>query len=493
MSNRFNLVDEPWLPVVDHGRVSLKMLFSQSEYRALGGTPTEKMALLKLLLAIAQAACTPDNDYQWQQLGWQGLAQRCLDYLQQQHDRFWLYGEQPFLQLPAIAAATVQSYGAVLPQVSTGNTTVLTESQQQKQLDDGEKAVLLVTLMGFALGGKKTDNSVVLSPGYQGKSNARGKAASGRTGPAMAHMGLLHSVCLGETLLQTLWLNLLSHEQITQCGLFPEGVGTAPWQQMPEGEDCVTARRLKQTLMGRLVPLSRFCLLQDSGLHYSEGLAHDSHNEGRFDPTIAIDRRAKKPKVLWANPEKRPWRELPALLSFIGQQQATFHCLQLDYSLTRAAHQPQPFAVWSGGLRVSANAGEQYASGTDDCVESMVWLEPSQFGEPWFNQLCLEMTALEQLAKMLYACVSRYCRELKIEKSEHPAQACGLFWQLCERQYQALVHDCEDREKCAALRRRFVGYLQQSFDQYCPHHSVRQLEAWAASKPKPGRYLKQES
>ena len=35
--NRFNLIDEPWLPVVDVGPVSLRQLFSHPEYRALGG------------------------------------------------------------------------------------------------------------------------------------------------------------------------------------------------------------------------------------------------------------------------------------------------------------------------------------------------------------------------------------------------------------------------------------------------------------------------
>jgi CRISPR system Cascade subunit CasA len=35
--NRYNLMDEPWIPIVDVGQVSLRQLFSQPEYRALGG------------------------------------------------------------------------------------------------------------------------------------------------------------------------------------------------------------------------------------------------------------------------------------------------------------------------------------------------------------------------------------------------------------------------------------------------------------------------
>lgn len=43
MDNRFNLIDEPWIPIADCGRVSLGQLF-----------------------AIAQAAATPDDETGWQ-------------------------------------------------------------------------------------------------------------------------------------------------------------------------------------------------------------------------------------------------------------------------------------------------------------------------------------------------------------------------------------------------------------------------------------------
>jgi hypothetical protein len=52
MENRFNLIDEPWIPVADVGRVSLADLFTNADYRALGSTPVQKIALLKFLLAI---------------------------------------------------------------------------------------------------------------------------------------------------------------------------------------------------------------------------------------------------------------------------------------------------------------------------------------------------------------------------------------------------------------------------------------------------------
>ena len=274
MTDRFNLIDEPWIPVTGIGLVSLKALFSNPEYRALGGNPVQKIAMTKLLLAIAQSAYTPEDNDAWAALKPEGLATKCLVYLNKWHDSFYLYGDKPFLQMPAIKAAAIQSFGAVLAEVSTGNTTVLTQSQVEKTLTDADKALLLVQLMGFALGGKKTDNTIVLSVGYQDKTNEKGKPATGKPSGSIGFLGFLHSFLQGESITENLWLNLFSHEQIVGMGIYPKGLGVAPWELMPTGESCIVAEALKSSLMGRLVPVSRFCLIAESGLHYSEGILH---------------------------------------------------------------------------------------------------------------------------------------------------------------------------------------------------------------------------
>lgn len=498
MDNRFNLIDEPWIPVADHGRVSLRQIFSNPGYRSLGGNPVQKIAILKLLLAIAQAAATPENESEWQALGAQGVAERCLAYLEEWHDRFYLYGERPFLQMPAVKVAKVQPFGAVLPEVSTGNTTVLSQIQVQRVLDDADKALLILTLMGFALSGKKTDNSVVLSADYAGKRNDKGKPSTGKPGPAVAHMGLLHTFLLGEKMQETLWLNLLTKKQITQMNIYPEGVGIAPWEVMPNGEDCLQAKRLKQSLMGRLVSVCRFCLLTESGLHYSEGIAHPGYKDGVVDPSMAINYSGKDPKALWVDPDKRPWRELTALLGFLGQEEVQgFQSWQLTHGLDRARESAEVFAIWSGGLRVSSNAGEQYASGSDDFVESQVWLHSEILGALWFSQLKTEMDALDAMAKALYGRVMAFFKEQTMDGGKLAPQATHLFWQLCERDFQQLVDHCDLNEESASqrsrLRKRFASYVQQAYDTFCPRETARQLDAWAKCRPNNSKYLKQEA
>lgn len=498
MDNRFNLIDEPWIPVADAGRVSLKQLFGSQDYRALGGNPVQKIAVLKLLLAIAQAAATPTDEAEWQALGSGGLARACLGYLDEWHDRFWLYGEKPFLQMPAINVAKIQSFAALLPDVSSGNTTVISQIQAGGLLDDGQKALLLLTQMGFALAGKKVDNNVVLSVGYTGKTKDNGKARSGKPGPSVAHMGLLHNFIMAATLSQTIWLNLLSASQVAELPNFTNGIGQAPWEQMPEGEDCIQARRLKTSLMGRLLPLGRFCLLTGSGVHFSEGIVHAGYKEGMTDLSTAINYTGKEPKALWTNPDKRPWRQLTALLGFLEQGKSQgFESSRLRMGLARASSNQPRFAIWSGGLRVSSNAGEQYVAGSDDFVESQLWLGQAILDSTVFSQFRLEMDELNQLAKTLYGRVMGYFKSLTCDGSKRAAQASHTFWQLCEMDAQELIDNCMQTDAAIQrreqLRRQFVRNAQHSYDQFCPKETARQLGCWAKNRPHYGKYLAQRT
>jgi CRISPR system Cascade subunit CasA len=492
--NRFNLIDEPWIPIVDVGRASLRDVFSRSDYRALGGNPVQKIALTKLLLAIAQAASTPTDDEDWAELSAEGMAAKCLAYLDKWHDRFWLYGERPFLQMPSIRAAGIQSFGAVLAEVATGNTTVLTQTQIEKSFSNVDKALLIVSLMGFGLGGKKADNSVVLSPGYTGKSNDKGKSATGKPGPAVGFMGFMHNFLIGQSITETLWLNLLTVEQLQQLRIYSGGLGTAPWEDMPTGEACDTAKSLQNSLMGRLLPLSRFCLLAETGLHYSEGIAHQGYKENMADPSVSVDFSGKDPKAIWVDPEKRPWRFLTALLGFLAQSgNSGFDCYQLRFGLQRARSKVEILGVWSGGLRVSSNAGEQYVSGTDDFVESVIMLPEHILATHWFANLQLEITELEQLSKIVYSATFNYFENQNMKDKTRAGLAGNLFWQLCEHKFQDLVYACEDYNQAKALRKNFAGFANQAYDRFCAKDTARQLDAWAKNRPNLGKYLKDQT
>ncbi|MDR3342770.1 MAG: type I-E CRISPR-associated protein Cse1/CasA [Treponema sp.] len=490
--NQFNLVDEPWIPITGMGQVSLGRIFQDPSLQSVGGTPVQKIVLLKLLLAICQAAYTPKDDDAWNALGPEGLAKKTLAYLETHRDCFWLYGEKPFLQVPAIAVAAKQSFGAVIPDKATGNTTVLTQTQREQTLSDAEKAVLVVQLMSFALGGKKTDNSVVLSPGYQEKYNAKGKPSTGKPGSSIGFLGYLHNFLFGTTLMETLWLNILTTENIGQLKIYPEGLGPIPWETPPGGEDDAVARGLKNSIMGRLVPFSRFLLLAEDGIHYSGGILHPGHQSGMTDPSVASDASGKDIKVLWTDPAKRPWRSLTSLLGFLQNENKDhyFDCPYIRLGMSRGRKRLPVIGLWSAGLRVSSNAGEQYVSGTDDYVESEIFFESAAFGDWLYINLKNEMNILDELSRILYGRIMGYCKELKIDGKPFAEKASELFWQLCERKFQALVDACgiPDGKEAEKIRPYFLHCVRNVYETYCPRDTARQLQVWAANYPNLNRF-----
>ena len=74
-TNRFNLIDEPWIPIADRGNVSLRQAFSEPLPPSPGGSPLIKITIFKFLLAVAQAACTPADDDEWIDLRPEGLGE----------------------------------------------------------------------------------------------------------------------------------------------------------------------------------------------------------------------------------------------------------------------------------------------------------------------------------------------------------------------------------------------------------------------------------
>ncbi|MCL2029385.1 MAG: type I-E CRISPR-associated protein Cse1/CasA [Deltaproteobacteria bacterium] len=486
----FNLVDEAWIPIAGQGLASLNDVFSREDISALGGNPIQKIALFKLFLAIAQAAHTPEDDADWAGLYPEGLNAHCLAYLAKWHDSFWLYGEKPFLQMSAMARAKKQSYGALLPHIATGNTTVLFDLQRQRTMSDAERALLTVVLMGFGFGGKKTDNSVVLTPGYIGKRKRDGErdGGTGKPGANLGFLGYQHHFLSGSSLLESIWLNLLTAEDLLGLAVFTEGVGSPPWERMPEGEDCATARSLKNSLMGRLAPLSKFILLAEDGIHYSDGILYADHKSGGFDPSTALDLSGKDAKALWTDPGKHIWRELPALLGFLAGRQG-MKCFALERGITRGRERCPQFGLWAGGIRVSSNAGEQYASGSDDFAESAVRLTSQDVSEPWFVALEGELLELDALSRILFATVKGYGRAQKVNDSAQAKAASAMFWQLCGARAQALVNACGNgtyRE----LRPVFADFVHRAYNSVCPRDTARQLEAWAANRPNTAKYLK---
>lgn len=477
----YNLIDEKWLPTVE-GSKSLKDIFSDGSISGLSGNPVRKICHLKLLLAIAQAACTPENKYDWKDTGISGMAEKCLQYLDKWRNKFYLYGDEPFLQMPAVKKAEKKPLSAIDYETAYGNTTVFFSSQKQKEYSDAEKTLLLLQQAGFAFGGKKTDNNVNLSEnsGYL-------KSKSGKPGPFVGTGGYLHSFMSGRSLLETVWLNMFTEETVSDMPVFESGLGRPPWEKMPEGEDCQRARELKSSFIGRLIPLCRFLLIEGNDIHYTEGISYPDHSEGGIDISVTLYNVKKDVKALWASPDKKPWRSLTAILSFLGSK--THSCLQIENCFLRARAVCEDIKIWSGGIKVSSNAGEQYATGTDDYVESNAAFRGIDLGKTWYEKFKSEMDIMDRIAYILRKSVKSYIKDMK--SADISTTALFSFWELCERDYDKLIKPCNSKE-ILSIRKIFIKNAFNVYDAVCPKDTAKQMNAWEKHRPKFNRDQKEK-
>lgn len=495
-TNRYNLIDEDWIPIVGVGLVSLRRIFSDASLKRLGGSPIQKIALMKLFLAIAQRCATPQDDQAWEQMGCDGLAKACLAYLDEWHDAFYLYGERPFLQMPAVERAEVKAYAAINPEIANGNTSVLTQIMTpKKDVSDAQKALYLLTQMGFAFSGKAVDNSCVLSQGYIGKTKNGKVKPGGASGPSLGGRGFVHHFYLGENLHSSIYFNLFTKTDIDEQKQY-NGFGTPPWEDMPHGEDCERANELKTSLIGRYIPLCRFCLLSAKGLHYTEGIMHFGYEESMMDPSCACDVSKKTVRMLMVNPTERPWRSLSALLSFLGQGIQRCNCLQLQVCCPRVL-KSDSFSCWVGGVSVSSNSGEQFVSGSNDYVESTIYLPKSFLMTNAYTVFSQEMSALEKLNTNVYSSVRAYYEEFHLDKNQigkFAAGAASMFWELAEKKVQHLIDACAcDFDALPSLRKEYSKAALQAYDTACPANTARQIDAYIQHKPSFYKYINQTS
>jgi CRISPR system Cascade subunit CasA len=493
MENRFNLVEEDWIPVAGQGRVSLRRIFTDKSLKSLGGTSIQKISVLKFLLAIAQAAYTPKDDDEWKKMGAEGMAQKCLDYLDEKRELFWLYGEKPFLQYPILATKkTVKGKELVrhdsgrsyLPDLSSTNDTLINEIQIDRYLDEPEKALLLIAMMNYAPGGKRVDNIGPLAKEYPGK------GSSAKSGPSLGgYVGYLNTVLLSDRILNTVYINIWTRKSIEESGLWQEKSTIPPWENLPVNELDQSAKTLMSSIMGALCGLSRFVLFAREGMIYTEGLQYPSHKDGWREPFFSWN---SKEQFLWLNTERKPWRSFASLLQLpMAGASEGFYCPQMSF-WKRAKENCEVIGIWSGGLQVRGTAGDQSVKQKDDFVESSILVNSKVVGKLWFTALTQSVDVFEGLSKILYSSMNAYQKTLKLQNPDLISKAIYQYWELAEPLFQKLIIICEDESKSSAIHKDLALIVLDLFNQFCPNRTARQMSAWAKHSPRLGKYLKQK-
>lgn len=359
-----NLVTEAWIPVVKQDgkpdTASLKQVFTEGkQFSDLAVRPHERIALMRLLICIAQAAldgleaiCDDASN---------ALPQAAKKYLEKWEPSFNLFdSDKPFLQIadvekplkekpvknPDLETSSSSKRGrkkgteenaddeqtSSLVRVSkldfalaTGANTTLFDHFGSPNVDrdfsTASLAIWLLTFQNFSPGGtigvalwKKKP-----TPGWS--SYPKIKPGQSSHAPCLPK-NMLHAFIRRENLFDTILANLLTKEAVAEH--FGEDAWGYPiWEKFPVSiDDSVAIKNATQTYLGRLVPLTRCIKLNPDGkgMLLANGLKYpvfDEDAKERFpaEPSATVIRNRERTKrlLLGASSGKAIWRELSAL------------------------------------------------------------------------------------------------------------------------------------------------------------------------------------
>lgn len=506
----FNLLDEPWIPVVGHGEKSVLDVFTDLSYRRLGGNPVEKVTITRLLLAIVHAAVPLPDAAAWRALTVEEIAQKARDYLSRWHDRFDLYDPQrPFLQFPRLReleGCEVKPIEKLSLLVGSDNGGVLTD-WARPEFTPAEIARLVVAGVGYGCSGKKYAYTK-----HNGKNvciiltkNSEMQSGTPAPGTLMGGKGYLHAMLVGDTLLDTLRLNLLPDDYLRALKMFPHSCpcGRPFWEKMPKYTDSDDASAYRDSYQGTLFPLDKFLLLADEGVVLTNGIVYA---QPHWDPGVTISKDGKKDKTLWTQAERQPWRELPALLRFIdptsGQTTPAFLIHGFDKKLPKV--DKGDIGIWTGGVGVDNKLGEQYVSGDSGFQDSeyslpIEWVNDSEMTYHWYSII---MEEVNHCSSITGDAIRKYYEEIandarkKVLASPMKNRGVQLFWEKMEPLADSLLLLAVDMNNVAEASQRdallgtaskeWLRVAESCYADVCPHATPRQIGVYARCRPRFG-------
>lgn len=406
--NSFNLVNDPWIPVRwRDGRpatmVSLAKVFAQGEEIAdLACAPHERVALMRLLVCVTQAAAgAPKSANDWP--SWQPDWKRgVLDYLERWKKTFDLLGEFPrFLQVP-IDSTKQNPLIEFLEFKMLSNERLFDHLAGTHQIHKtGKIALNLLAFQNFFLPG---------STGSPANGGVKG------SGPSINY---LHTFLIGSSILDTIVANSLDEKTILSHF---KSFGRPVWELKYDNIES-TQTETEDTYLGRLVPLTcavklnedrtRFSLAQ--GVHFSEfgeNLLRDASAT-----IVKIERKEKTYlSLLKGDAGRSIWRDLHTIciLKILNGEQTVHPTpLIIQSHIDDPSFQSDSLSLWCGELVRSKDSSGKPTAKISDTIESVFHFPKDLFtleGQARYENGVIFATSME--SRLLQA-VQDYNWELK--------------------------------------------------------------------------------
>lgn len=504
-----NLTTEPWIPAIrldgTHDLFSLQSLFAEAHrLRDLRAKPHERIALMRLLLCITQAALDgPADEDDWAEC--LPRIQACVPaYLQRWQAAFELLGDGPrFLQASNFTADKKSGDSTRTTKLdfalATGNNATLFDNygSDARSAPPGKLALDLLTFLAF------TPSEIVGEGKWFGVTIPKTTGKQGAAGASSA----LHTFVLGDTLVETIWANLFDRRMAKDI-YGASGWGHPIWEDVPTPANQALFRKALQnatsTLLGRLVPVSRLVRLAEDGISVSISNVPLGWEYTTFDDpkvrrvvvfrephsTVRLDEDGSF-NVLRAEMGRCFWRDLTAILT---KQDASRSSSEGSPILTRRPH-PSTTSIWVGALVTTKDEG------IVDCVEAAYAVPPELF-DPWkqgFYENAVEFAT--SWSMRLTGALAAYFGYLThpVSNGEHPAEklstkerehvreigtkAAADYWTSLDQQRVHLFTVARELTAPEQLPdspwgKAVAAAAREAYERTCPHRTPRQIQAF---------------
>lgn len=481
-----NLSGDPWAPVIYQDRtvklVSLKTLYEDAErIRDLSVNPPQRIALMRLLICITQAALDgPEDEEDWINCR-DRIVPESLAYLEKSHEAFELHGDRPFMQIPGLGCKKgetkpLKTLDFRSPWGGSGSVHFAREDTRALlEPSNEDDALNLLCLLNFSNGGRV------------GQSIWNGVHYSDSTFAAPC-IKVAHTFLRGRDLLDTIRFNLLSkHGDANSVSGLPNGKWGRPvWEQFPRNvEDSAAFANAAKTYLGRLVPLSRFVNLKSEAPNQCiVGPPHKAfrieHLPAYREPSITVMRSKKdEPYYLRLSSARHMWRDLGSVLAAkadggVGQCPLCVSCA------SRYAHlfPDDTLDLWVGGLELGDTAGK-----LNDMLEWVFSVPIDLLHETELGKYREGVELAEEGERALLRAVMVVWKDgLHVDAKNVPREAAAThYWSDMDLASGQLVEAAKRQEVDleGPWLETIKASMRAAYDHVCPKTTPRQIQAYA--------------